>query len=934
MTGAGGVAIIGMAGRFPGAATLAEFWENVKAGRDGITHFSLAQLDPHLTPPEPGTDYVCARGMLDGVELFDASFFGYLPREAAVMDPQHRIFLEICHEALERGGVDPARTHGSIGCFAGCYMDTYILHNLCSDDQFRRKLIDQIQVGTLQTELGNDKDYLATRVAFKLGLKGPALTLQTACSTSLVAIATACQSIEAYACDMALAGGVTVVLPQYRGYNYREGGMLSPVGTCRPFDQHAAGTVFSNGAAVLLLKRLNDAIADNDTILAVIRGYATNNDGAQKLSYTAPSVAGQAEVISLALGLADIHPRTIGYVEAHGTATPLGDPIELAGLTTAFRQHTNDKQYCALGSVKSVIGHLDVASGAIGTIKAALMLAEGVIPPLAHFDVPNPRLDLEQSPFFAPKTLMDWPSTDYPRRAGVSSFGVGGTNAHLVLEQAPARAPCADHGALPILLSARDAATVAARASALSLQMKADPSIQLGDVCQTLIVGRTPMGCRIALTAATREEAIAALDEAALTTPMLALSRPRLVFMFTGQGSQYPGMARALYGANAAFRDAIDEVLGAMLGPDHLATELRQLLLWEDGHGLSAEDARARLAQTKLAQPALFAVEYALSRSLAAHGVHPDAVIGHSVGEFAAAVVAGALDVGDAARLVAARGRAMQAMPPGAMLAVFEDWVELAKTCPAGIHLAADNAPSLSVVSGSATAISDLEAACAERGIRTVRIQTSHAFHSADMDGAAAEIRQGNHAVARVRRCSFYSTLTGAPLDQDHKFNGDYWADQLRAPVRFRTAVEAANADDVVFVELGPGETLRGLAARILPAREEFILSAATNEGLTPDTLCDLTGKLWARGTDVDFSAIVPAHAGRVPLPTYPFSRDRHWIEPRAPQDLATSPATSVVGNDAMQLINAQMDIIRMQLEVLEKSGSKAEPAHLEKSVQ
>ncbi|MEQ1931824.1 MAG: polyketide synthase, partial [Parvularculaceae bacterium] len=395
-----GVAIVGMAGRFPGARDVETFWRNIKAGKESVTRFSRDQLEIEIEGMDEGADYVCAKGALDDIDLFDARFFGYLPREADVMDPQHRMFLELCWEALEHAGCDAARYPGAVGVWGGCYMDTYVLWNLCSDEAFRARLVEQIQVGSLQTELGNDKDYLATRVAFKLGLRGPAMTLQTACSTSLVAIVTACQSLEAFACDAALAGGVTIVLPQKKGYFYQAGGMLSPDGSCRTFDAAAAGTVFSNGAAVVVLKRVADAIADGDTIYAVIRGYASNNDGGEKVSYTAPSVEGQAEVISLALGMGGVAAGTIGYVEAHGTATPLGDPIEIAGLSRAYRHDTEEKQYCAIGSVKANLGHLDVASGAIGLIKTSLALHEKTLPPQINFTKPNPKIDFAASPFY------------------------------------------------------------------------------------------------------------------------------------------------------------------------------------------------------------------------------------------------------------------------------------------------------------------------------------------------------------------------------------------------------------------------------------------------------------------------------------------------------------------------------------------------------
>ena len=928
-----GVAIIGMSGRFPGAGDVATFWENIKRGVDAITRFPREELE--IAPPEDDGDYVCAKGLLDDIDMFDARFFGYLPKEAEVMDPQHRVFLEICWEAMEAAGYDAARYEGAVGVFGGCYMDTYVLHNLCSDEAFRQKLIESIQVGTLQTELGNDKDYFATRVAFKMGLKGPAMTLQTACSTSLVAIATACQSIESYQSDMALAGGVTIVLPQKKGYFYKEGSMLSPDGRCRPFDEKAAGTVFSNGAAVVLLKRAEDAIRDGDTIYGIIRGYATNNDGGEKLSYTAPSVDGQAEVIALAQGMGGINARSIGYVEAHGTATPLGDPIEVAGLTKAFGAATDDKQFCALGSVKANLGHLDCASGAIGLIKTALALHEKTLPPLLHFEKPNPKIDFTETPFFINTELKPWES-EGPRRAGVSSFGVGGTNAHVVVEEAPAfEIDPARRSHELLLFSARSETALDAQANRLADFLETNPDTDLADAAHTLRVGRREFEHRRVVVAADESDAIEKLRTPARPgeTAKQTGAAPEIIFMFPGQGAQYPGMGRGLYESEPVYRETIDRIADALLASEDYGRDVRDFLLWTEEAGAPRDEVAAALAQTANAQPALFAVECALAALLDHWGVKPAGVIGHSIGEFAGAVSAGVLALEDATRLVAARGALMQAQPAGRMLAVMMDADAVRERLPENLSIAAVNAPGATVVSGAEQAVARFAAALERDGVASTALKTSHAFHSPLMAGAQAPLTERAAAVAtKPADVAVYSTMTGGRAGADVFADPAYWGEQLMRPVLFEDALQAAAEAEAprLFVEIGPGQTLCGFARRALGSGGAALpaLRPVNDPGDDVAHILGLAGRLWLHGVRPDWARFAVGRRRRVPLPTYPFERKRCWIEPAAaPAQTGTNVAagrgdvkiTNPQGGEGAvgDLIDQQLDVIAAQLAIL-----------------
>ena len=945
-----GIAIVGMAGRFPGASNVERFWENIKAGVESITHFAPEDLEIDI--PEASDDdsvYVCAKGMLDDIDLFDARFFGYLPREAEVMDPQHRMFLEISWEAMEHAGHDPARYKGAVGVFGGCYMDTYVLHNLCSDENFRERLVESIQVGSLQTELGNDKDYLATRVAYKMGLTGPAITMQTACSTSLVAIATACQSLDSYQCDMALAGGVTIILPQHKGYFYKEGGMLSPDGHCRTFDENAAGTVFSHGAAVVLLKRLEDAIADRDTIYGVIRGYATNNDGGDKVSYTAPSVEGQAEVISLALGLGEIDPSTIGYVEAHGTATPLGDPIEVGGLTNAYRRFTDEKQFCAIGSVKANLGHLDVASGAIGLIKTSLALHENVLPPQINFDRPNPKIDFANSPFYVNTDLKNWPKGLSPRRAAVSSFGVGGTNAHVVVEEAPAHiSDMAARDVSLLTLSARTASALEAQAAQLADHLEANRKTSLSDAAFTWQVGRRIFEHRRTVAARDLDEAIAKLRAAARPgeTRKVDASAPELVFMFPGQGAQYPGMGRELYFSEEVYRETIDYVAETLLKDPDFGIDLREYLLWAEEEGGEREVVAAALTETRLAQPAIFAVEIALAKQLEHWGLRPAALVGHSVGEVAAAALANVFSLEDAARLVAARGRLMQEMPAGAMLAVLAPLDEVEKMLPEGLSIAAVNAPNATVVSGPTAFVDAFSKILDGDGIKSTMLATSHAFHSSMMAGAQSLLID---LVNKTQRSS--ATIDTIPTGNDDTGSArefgdpDYWGGQLLNPVRFADAVEVAarENDQRIFVEVGPGQTLQNFVRQTLTGDDKrktlSCLGPVREPGSDLENLVGLVGKLWVAGAAPDWDAFQIGARRRIALPTYPFERKRFWVEPKrraqeptaqeAPMPAAPAPdpasatapqshAPAAANIDEVEeLVRRQLELISAQLDAM-----------------
>jgi amino acid adenylation domain-containing protein len=876
------VAIIAMAGRFPGANDVETFWDNLCAGRESITFFGADELDASI-PAEQRNDpaYVAARGIIDGVENFDAAFFGISPREAELMDPQQRIFLELCWECLERGGYVPDEQNVPVGVFGGMHNATYFQRHIST----RPDLVDKL--GAFQVMLANEKDYLATRVAHKLNLTGPAISMNTACSTSLVALCQAFDALRAGHCDMALAGGSSITCPPRSGYMAQEGSMLSPDGHTRSFDADARGTVFSDGAAVVLLKRLDDALRDGDPIYAVIRGVAVNNDGGTKASFTAPSSAGQAAVITMALDNAGVEASSISYVETHGTATPLGDPIEIEGLTQVFRQSTNQHGVCAIGSVKSNVGHLVMAAGAAGVIKTALSLAERRLPPSLHFRANNPKLDLANSPFFVNDTLRAWTFDGGPLRAGVSSFGVGGTNAHVVLEEPPPREPSdAADGPQLLLLSARSDAAVRRAAEQLSTHLARQPETQLADTAWTLCKGRKLFAHRTHVVAESVDDAAKRLLDLTLSPARTALNpAPGIVFMFPGQGSQYAGMGRGLYGTEPAFTVAIDAC--AEILRDELGFDLRERLFADDAEALRA---------TGLTQPAIFAIEYALARLWMSYGVTPVAMIGHSVGEFVAAVIANVMSLADGARLVARRGRLMQALPAGSMLSVRVDAAQLATRLPATLSLAAENAPNACVVSGETPLIQAFQTELEQAGIACRLLHTSHAFHSAMMDPALAPFRQTVEQIAlSAPRIPIASTLTGSMLRDDEATSADYWTRHLRGTVRFSTALQTLLAEPQhSLLEVGPRSTLSLLARQHAQSRGRIVLaSLADSPSNERATWLDAVGQCWSCGVDIAVDQLDHRQRKqRVRLPTYPFERKRHWID--APRASDAPPAATL----------------------------------------
>ncbi|MFE8601584.1 type I polyketide synthase [Archangium violaceum] len=877
-----GIAIIGMACRFPGAHTVEQFWHNLQEGIESISFFSDTELERAAIDPAELSDarYVKARGVLEGIELFDARFFGFSPREAELTDPQQRVFLECAWETFERAGYDPAAYAGPIGVFAGAGANGYLLHHLAPAGRL---------VGTanaFQAILHNKNDHLATRTAYKLDLKGPGISVQTACSTSLVSVVLACQSLLSHQCDMALAGGVSLPLPQRTGYLYNERGIGSPDGHCRAFDTRAQGTVPSSGAGVVLLKRLADALADGDTIHAVIRGGALNNDGASKVGYTAPSVEGQAEVISMAQALAGVSPDSISYVEAHGTGTPIGDPIEVQALTQVFRRHTRRQGFCALGSVKTNLGHLDTAAGVAGLIKTTLALQHRRLPPSLHFESPNPELGLDTSPFYVNARPRDWDGPA-PRRAGVSAFGLGGTNAHVVIEEAPERtAPAASRPFQLLQLSARSDAALEAMTARLAQHLKQNPGLPLPDVAYTLASGRRTFDHRRFVVCRDSPDAIAALESLHPGQVVSRVQEPvrrSLVFMFPGQGSQHLGMAANLHASEPVFREELDRCLESLRRRHDL--DLHPVLFPADRN--DAQTAK-RLEQTALAQPALFAVEYALAKLLDSWGLRPDAMIGHSVGEFVAACLAGVFSLEDALDLVALRGCLLQACPPGAMLSVQLSEHELLPLLGTGLEIAAVNGPSSCVAAGSSEAVDALERRLSERAVTYRRLHTSHAFHCARVDSAVAPFRE---AVARVKRNPptrrFLSGTTGTWLSAEQAMDPGYWAEHLRRPVRFADGLdELLKEDKALLLEVGPGRALRTLARwhpRKKPDTAVLSCLPAPDEQRTSDVehLLRTVGQLWLHGVTAPglFSA---EKRQRVPLPTYPFERQRHWVELRA----------------------------------------------------
>jgi len=866
------IAVIGLACRVPGAADAEQFWANLAAGVEGVRFYTHDEQRALGVPESIVSDpnFVPAAAVLDDYDALDAGFFGMSIREAEIRDPQHRLLLELSHTALEDAGYDPSRYPGEIGVYATVGPDVYQWLNIRSNPKA------YANAGWLAVMVGNHPDYASTLTSYKLGLRGPSLTMNTACSSSLVALHLACEALRNGECDMALTGGATIDIPAGHGYLYDEGGITSPDGHCRTFDADARGTIWGSGGGVVVLKRLADAIADGDHIRAVVLGNAINNDGDSKVGFSAPSMEGQAAVIAQALGVAGIDPRTITYVEAHGTGTALGDPIEVSALSEVYQRDTDARGWCAIGSVKTNIGHLGQAAGVAALIKTVLALEHGQIPPSLHYRQPNPKIDFGQNPFYVNTKLTDWVVDGTPRRAAVSSFGIGGTNAHAVLEEAPRRerTPRPARPAYLLPLSARTDTALARQRERLAAHLAAHPELDLADVAYTLRVGRRELARRAAVVVTDPADAIAALaDDARVVTGVADRRAPRVAFLFSGQGAQYAGMGAQLYDLEPTFRAAVDECADILA--DDLG-DIREVIF--------SRDTDDTLRQTRFAQPALFVVEYALARLWQSWGLEPAAMLGHSIGEYVAATLAGVFTLPDALRLVAARGRLMQGMPPGSMLAVRLDEAEVRPMLPDGLSVATVNAPGTCVVAGPTELAKEFAERLVADGVGATMLRTSHAFHSPMMDPILAEFRDLVAATELAApRLPFLSNVTGTWITPEEATDPGYWARHLREPVRFGDGVATLLAEgEWLFLECGPGRQLAGLvrgqlsrdAVAPLPS-----LPGPRDVGADLRVLYQAAGTLWVHGAGLDTTALAPA-ANRVPLPTYPFERTRAWVEP------------------------------------------------------
>ncbi|MDB4951687.1 MAG: Polyketide synthase type [Gemmatimonadetes bacterium] len=872
------VAVVGMAGRFSKAADVEAFWRNLVGGVECITFFGDDELLAAGVSADdlalPG--YVRAKGVLEDAELFDAAFFGFSPREAEVMDPQIRNFLETAWTAMEHAGYGDGAAAGSVGVFAGASSSSWMLHHLLNNNGAALFALGGMQMGLLT---GNG--FVSTWTSYKLNLRGPSMSLATACSTSLVAVHVAAQSLLNGECGMALAGGVGISFPTVTGYLYDEGSISSKDGHTRSFDHEATGTISGSGVGVVVLKRMDDALADGDTIYAVVKGSAVNNDGSMKIGYTAPSVDGQAEVIAEAHAIAGIDPATLGMVECHGSATPLGDPIEAAALAQAFKGSAAKSGSVAIGSVKSNLGHLDTGAGIAGFLKAVQAVRHGVVPPSLGYRKPNKQIDLAAGPFYVPTEARPWPADAHPRRAGVSSFGIGGTNAHVVVEQAPEPEPSRDRPWQVIPLSARTPAALETAARNLTAWLRANPGASLADAAYTLQVGRRTFAHRRALVAQDVADAASVLAGSTPARVMAGAGEPDehpVVFLLPGDGAQHAGMGQELYAEGGAFREAMDEcaeILRPLLGLD-----VREAI-----YPATEDDVvpiGVRLAHPALGQPALFATEYALAKQWMEWGVQPAALAGHGVGEYVAACLAGVLALPDALALVAARGAALQALGDGANLIVTRGAAEVTPHLSGDVHLLSDDGPGLCVLSGPPADMAETERRLAERGIQVFRQPVFHALRASAAGEVAAAFAEVARSVPRGKPAiPTLSGVTGTWLTAADLADPAYWERQTTGTIRFGAGLRELYADPArILLEVGPAALLTGVVRTSPehPAEQPVVPSLMRGFG-EPEraALLRAVAALWVSGRSVDWKALQGGEPRRrIALPTYPFER-RHY---------------------------------------------------------
>lgn len=905
-----GIAIVGMTGRFPQAPDLEQFWHNLQEGVEAVSFFSDAELQAAGVPEAVlrNPNYIKAKAVLENADLFDASFFDFSPREAELTDPQIRVFLECAWEALEHAAYNPDNFPGLIGVYAGMSFSSYMLSAMAASAGTRN-------FDSFRALLGSDKDYLSTWVSYKLNLQGPSFNIQTACSTALSAVHLACRALITFECDMALAGGVCIAVPQRSGYFYEQGSIFSSDGHCRSFDARSTGSMAGEGVGVVVLKRLEDALNAGDTVHAVIRGSAVNNDGRRKVGYTAPAVKGQAEAISMALAVADVDKQSIAYIEAHGSGTKVGDPIEVSALNQVYAQSGLERSSIAIGSVKSNIGHLGPAAGIAGLLKTVLAIQHGQIPPSLHFDVPNPQIPFERGPFRVNNVLSPWPLRNRPRRAGVSSFGVGGTNVHLIVEQAPTARPADPPKPWQLLtLSARTPAALEKATERMAQHLRDNPEENFADVAFTLQAGRKAFEHRRAVVCRDARHAIEQLQsrETLVSASASSSLSPRgVAFLFPGLGDHYVDMGRGLYESEPEFRKQVDfccDFLHPLLDFDlrtvmYPAKQVRQqdgaevnqrldfrkmvLSARENGSGESP------LHRTVWAQPALFVVEYALAKLWMSWGVVPESMMGYSIGEYVAATLAGVISIEDSLRLLAERARRIEALPAGGMLAIAAGEEAVRALLPAEITIAGTNGPALCVVAGPAEAIAALERSIVEKGeLVCRRLKTAHAFHSPLMEPVAAALTEQARSIPlHAPQIPYISNVTGTWTTPEQATDPAYWAQHLCQPVRFGEGLrELCSRALPILLEAGPGQMLSSLAEQYLAGMDEnerlIVPSLPHESDHKPDRAFILQGlgQLWRNGIDPDWTAVhAGERRGRVPLPTYPFERKRYWLETRMP---------------------------------------------------
>ncbi len=872
-----GIAIIGISCRFPGAQNKDEYWNNIINQKESIRFFSeeeLRQQEYNWENLKNNPNFVKARGYLEDVDKWDAGFFNVTPKDAMTMDPQQRLWLQNTWHAFEDAGCNPFSYKGSIGVYAGSFYNTYLLNNVLRNPETYELYLRGRTPEMFQTYLNNDPMFLATRTAYFFNLKGPAINIQTACSTSLVAISQACNSLISFESDMCVAGGVTVIIPQHTGYIYQEGAIGSPDGHCRPFDIDSKGTVFGNGVGTVILKRLKDAIDDNDRIYSVIRGWAINNDGNQKVGFTAPGIEGQYSAIKMAQSFANINADEISYIEAHGTATPLGDPIEIAALSKAFRTTTNKKQFCGIGSVKSNIGHLDAAAGVAGLIKIAMSAYNKKIPATLHFKEPNPRIDFKNSPFYVVDKNIEW-HEKRPLIMGVSSFGVGGTNAHVIISDyySENKSITTSRPGL-FLLSAKSENSLKQMQLNLSNYLMKEDFYTKEDITYTLQKRRMHMPFRSYAVSNEKN----GVTECSFLSKKYDASLNELAFVFPGQGAQLPLMGENLYYSEPVFKSILDECFN--IYNEITGNNLKEILFSKN-----TDFSNEKLSQTIITQPALFAVEYALAKLYIHYNVLPNYLVGHSIGEYTAAAISGVFDLKSAMAIVCKRGELMQSMPNGNMVSVFSSDDVLRELSQGLFEIAAVNSQQMCTISFQKENNDKVLALLTEKDINFVSLNTSHAFHSKAFDPILDEFSSFvNTFNLNLPKIPYISCLTGKIITNEQAISGNYWADQLRNTVLFSKGIEHLVEDEnIIFLEVGPNTHLSGLIRNNEKVIDKsIIINSLGKQSIDSEhnMFYKSIGELWMRGIEADFNQF---YENQIPnlasIPLYAFEKKKYWID-------------------------------------------------------